>query len=123
IQLYETAPDNFPQGKPNSWEVGMHDSGATAAMYNAFVVCLDAGGRGITYPLTIAHGVPGMSSHKFRVTCPKGSIVIGGGVRGGDPARNFISESRPFDGSDVGKKPDDGWRSSVTNFSTDPVDM
>ena len=54
------------------------------------------------------------------VRCPNGTEVVGGGaVATGLPASNsgFVKASRPFDGGDRGRRPDEGWTAGFYNGS------
>jgi hypothetical protein len=53
--------------------------------------------------------------------CPNGQPVVGGGVAstGGSVSRMWVHSSAPYDGSDADSAPDDGWRASVANVSSD----
>jgi hypothetical protein len=121
-QLAETEPFDFAP-KPIGWQIGIRNSGNSPITYLGFAVCLEAGGRGVTYPFRIAHAVPPAGSPNLRVRCPDGSVVIGGGAAAGNLNASLVTASRPFDDSDRNSRPDDGWRSAITNDSTTTEDM
>jgi hypothetical protein len=57
-------------------------------------------------------GTPtGNSQRGIKLKCPRGTRVIGGGGGGFslDPTEQFVNYQRPFDNSDRGRAPDDGW--------------
>ncbi len=57
---------------------------------------------------------------KFKTAkCRGGKSVIGGGFDGGpgDDRLSYLMSSRPVDGRDRGKEPDDGWRVGVRSFN------
>ena len=49
-----------------------------------------------------------------KVRCPANRHVTGGGFQGDDDAN--AQEGRPFDGTDAGTVPDDGWAVTTTIF-------
>jgi hypothetical protein len=54
----------------------------------------------------------GNSQRALRLTCPRGTKVLGGGGGGfsNDPTEQNVNFSGPFDSGDRGRKPEDGWR-------------
>ncbi len=61
-----------------------------------------------------AFRVGGLQTFTGRMRCGNGAHVIGGGVRlpvSYDDA-GWLRSSAPFDGNDVGAKPDDGWKAT-----------
>jgi hypothetical protein len=65
--------------------------------------------------------VPHGDTH-WRVKCPAGTHVAGGGVDASRHEQNvFVRSSKPVDGADAGDAPDDGWLGEVTNNRDEPV--
>lgn len=67
-----------------------------------------------------------MNGVSLRVTCPRRTQVISGGVQLAGGFTNdevHIVGSFPFDGRDRGKSPDDGWIGRVNNYSGKELSM
>jgi hypothetical protein len=63
---------------------------------------------------------PSQAQTARRAFCPRGSVVIGGGVyTSGTTTEDEVATSAPFDGKDRDRKPDDGWLGEI---NTGPLD-
>jgi hypothetical protein len=80
--------------------------------FSGFSVCLPEANRVVTVvEKTIA--VRPFSIGSAKVSCPAGTKVTGGGV--GNGSLRHILTSRPFDGPDADRVPDDGWAMKLAN--------
>jgi hypothetical protein len=61
---------------------------------------------------------------KARVKCPDGTVAIGGGVQIPDSnTATGVTGSYPLDDSDRNRRPEDGWRGTISSRSAGPKHM
>jgi hypothetical protein len=68
---------------------------------------------------------PGDSQTLVRLTCPRGTRVVGGGGGGfsGTPGEQAINFNSPFDNRDRRRVPDDGWFMAVDTLAVDTTEI
>jgi hypothetical protein len=119
---YPVDDDSDVDAKPdNGWQVYTQysgtDSGADAALID--VVCL--GGPAPVYR-TADKAAPAHGRTTVRASCPKHRSVISGGIYiDGAAALSWVVSTRPWDGGDADKVPDDGW--TATSFNDADFDL
>ncbi len=79
------------------------------------VVCGDVSGRSY---ISNEKRTAARTRTTVKASCPSAKHVLGGGAAATGPflAQRIVA-SAPYDSKDPGKKPDDGWRAVVDNFS------
>lgn len=98
-----------------------NDSGAPARMILT-VVCANGGGR-FSYP-DASRTIPAGSQVLKKVSCPRGTQVVGGGVSTtGESTGIEIASSEPADGPDHDSKLDDAWLGTANNGTTASAQM
>lgn len=106
-----------PNATPDDgWKGSVYDTIGGGGGFYVYAVCV--AGMSLRYekaaPVTLAVG----QSVVRRVTCKPGEHVVGGGARVSGPEnRSRLLASVPYDGTDAGAIPDDGWRSQVYGIS------
>lgn len=102
----DTVPDN-------GWRSYVDYAGPGGDTVHFSGTCL--AGWALTYTkATIS--VPAKTALSTKATCPSGSIAVGGGVHvPGETELSHVIASRPWDGKDRNKAPEDGWRAGVRN--------
>jgi hypothetical protein len=100
----------------------------------AVAAALVLGGAATAIPMATAQGGGGnlryvrevrdvnANSQAGLVTqCPRGTVVVGGGVRGtagfASAEGQMINTSQPFDGGDQNSREEDGWIGRMDNFA------
>ncbi len=110
LEVGTTLPQE--DARPNEWLGEANNSSGSEAQMTTTAIC--AKGR-LKYPGRSRNIPPGGQATK-RVACPSGTKLTGGGVstEGASP-RVEVAASKPFDGPDGNKVPDDGWLGSANN--------
>lgn len=103
----------------NAWGASVHDALGGAGLATADIVC--ARGRTFRYVAADPRPLPADAVRTFRVGCPGGRHVLGGGatvIGTADAVRLFASQ--PYDGADADRIPDDGWRVRLARAGATP---
>jgi hypothetical protein len=102
-----------PSGARNGgWSGEVNNSSGSTAQMTTTAIC--ARGR-YRYPARSKLISPGVQATK-KVSCPSGTKLTGGGVTTeGSSPRMEVAASKPFDGPDGNRTPDDGWLGSANN--------
>ena len=101
------APDNGWRGRGNNGQ-------NKKVTLTVEVVCSHSGTY--SYVHSSRKSVPNNAQVPRRATCPTGSQVTGGGLSiTGTTLNTEVADSFPFDGSDAGTTPDDGWQGNANN--------
>jgi hypothetical protein len=103
------------------WEASGANLAGEAKTVKAIAICKRHGGlrlkQATRNDITTGHSVD------FKVHCPGGTSVTGGGVVDFPSELPRVSRSHPFDGPDRRHVPDDGWRVAVYNSVAVPMDV
>ena len=105
----DTVPDD-------GWRTSYHYTGDSETSLLVDAVCM--GGTPPSYHKNTVT-VRAKRSKTFQQACPSNLRVVGGGAHiAGASSASRISATRPFDSKDAGAVPDDGWRVTYTNTSS-----
>jgi hypothetical protein len=99
---------------------GVQRGNPRALKITTYSICLTQGVGPVNYASSPAGTVAVGDAFSEKATCPKGTAVAAGGS---DVYRGTVSTSSPFDGSDAGRAPDDGWKVTGVNSETSPTDL
>ena len=89
--------------------------GSLMAAPTAGAITYDSGG--LVYRVSAEQPLPARARTTKRVSCPRGTKVVSGGVVADGGIFMAVATSAPFDGDDADRKPDDGWIGAARNRS------
>ena len=99
----------------DGWKGGVFDTLGGPGGMQAYAVC--ATGLKLDYVKKGPSPVPVKHAVSLRVACPVNEHVVGGGVKlTGAQNMGRMFASFPYDSTDKGKTPDDGWQIGVYNL-------
>jgi hypothetical protein len=107
-------PAGNPGHTPDTWAVTARVGGSGMQTVHSYAIC-EPGAH--SYPkkkVTVKAG----KARTAKVSCDRDEHVLDGGITLLEPGNTgAINSSYPFDSSDEGKTPDDGWKVRVSNGS------
>lgn len=115
IEILESNPvDSMsdPDTKPDDgWETRARNASGGNVTLTGYAVCSESLKTKYTFKTKPVD--PG-SAGKAKVSCPKGTVVSGGGLESPD-AGVWAHDSKPIDSGDPKQVPDDGWSGRLHN--------